>query len=80
MNRNPQRSLRPYVCHEGGILSSIEVQILTFCETPVKDIVDVGETRLFADHDAVGPLVVRMAVRGGAQDEQLAITMGESEP
>ena len=43
----------------------------------MKVTVDVGETRLFADHDVVGPLVVRMAVRGGAQDEQLAITMGE---
>ena len=42
----------------------------------MKVTVDVGETRLFADHDVVGPLVVRMAVRGGAQDEQLAITMG----
>jgi hypothetical protein len=32
---------------------------------------------LFADHHVVGPVGVRMAVQGGAQDEQFAITMGE---
>jgi hypothetical protein len=46
---------------------------------PVPDLLDllVGEARLFADHDVVGPLVVRVAVGGGAQNEQLAITLGQ---